>query len=129
MDVSRGFDTTLILVLIAILYVQNIRKFNPRFFKSVTWSFNLYTGGFILSGLSLLGMFIFRKNIECFLVATICYLIGFYIKALGRLIYAKKNEDREMYRKNIYPFKITIFVILLVTICSIIMALLLYSFG
>ena len=51
-------------------------------------------------------MVIFLKADSAFNYSIVLYILGLLIKALGKLIYARQQNDEKVYKETLFPFKV-----------------------
>lgn len=99
-------NNILILICFLIVYVQSIHLSRFNIYRRRTIPFILYSSSFVITAASIISMAIFLKDNDIFNYSIALYIIGLLIKSLGKLIYAKQQNDRKVYKETLFPFKV-----------------------
>ena len=105
MESSYHYHTVLLFVCFAIIYAQSIRHSEFSIYKKKKIPSLLYSSGFFITTIALIGMFIFRADSDVFYLFMGLYLLGGLIKLIGKMIYAKLVKDEYLYKSIATPLK------------------------
>lgn len=115
MNIPNDYHIPVILILTAYMYMKSMRTVDIEEYKKVKIAFGLYICGVMLSGIALIGMLLYRNDIDNFIVWMGTYFLGWYVKKGGELIYTKRMKKLQEYKSCLLAFAITIKVILFIS--------------
>lgn len=115
----------MILIACIVLFIQNILHLDVNA-STVSKLYIIYLFGFIVEGVAIVGMFVFRNNADIFFWFILIYSCSFFIKLIGRMIDAKITNKVAIYNKDLKAIKIIMLYIAITFILIIIGSLLLY---
>lgn len=120
-------------IAILVLYIQSIRLSKLYIYKDDLISFVIYSLSYIVTGLVVILMFVFINDTSLFYELTIVYVVGIFIRMLGKFIHAKKIKDEKTYNEVVETLnKLKNFIILtliLIILCAIIFDLIYWLTG
>ncbi|AVO73747.1 hypothetical protein C6362_01600 [Megasphaera elsdenii DSM 20460] len=103
---SHSSNNILIFGCFLIIYAQSIHLSRFNIYRRRTIPFILYSSSFGITGIALISMVIFLKADSAFNYSIVLYILGLLIKALGKLIYARQQNDEKVYKETLFPFKV-----------------------
>ena len=80
-----------------LLYVQSLQHSKFSMYRKYTCPFAIYLSSYVITGISVVLMFIFIIDEDCFLYLICMYLAGLLIRVFGKFTYAKKDKNMKMY--------------------------------
>lgn len=90
-------------IAILVLYIQSIRLSKFYIYKDDLISFVIYSLSYIVTGLVVILMFVFINDTSLFYELTIVYVVGIFIRMLGKFIHAKKIKDKKHIMRSLKP--------------------------